>query len=151
MKPIDAEELKAAMLKFSNRTAATLPDITSIIQEIKQANKYRTRFLLTKGDALIPVQTEDIVWVGAESKRVFLMQKSGNKTTFPFSLDELQSQLNPADFFRINRSVIACRTAILKAELHFNGKIKIQLLNWTAEELFVSREKASDFKDWWGS
>jgi DNA-binding LytR/AlgR family response regulator len=151
LKPIDADELKASITKFKQRSSSQFPDISSIIQEINSNKNYRSRFLLTKGDSLIPIETSDIAWIIAEDKLVFLIQNSGNKSLFPFTLDELTTQLNPIDFFRINRSVIAHRNSIQKAELHFNGKIKIHLNPSTESEQFVSREKAASFKDWWGS
>jgi DNA-binding LytR/AlgR family response regulator len=151
LKPIDADELRLAISKFKERSSNVLPDLTQLLQGIQGTKKYRTRFLLTKGDALIPVEVAEIAFIVAEDKLVFLYQQSGVKSIFPFTLDELSAQLDPRFFFRVNRSIIAQRNAIQKAELHFNGKIKIHLLPTLETEQFVSREKAGAFKEWWGS
>ncbi len=150
LKPIDSIELQAAISKFNSRSIEQIPNIAALLSSFNQEIKYRSRFLLTKGDSLIPVNTNEIAWIIAEDKLVFLMQKSGVKSIFPYTLDDLQTQLNPQDFFRINRSVLAHRNCIHKAELHFNGKIKIQLNPSLETDLFVSREKATNFKNWWG-
>ena len=151
LKPIDVDELCLAISKFKERSSNVLPDLTQLLQGIQGTKNYRTRFLLTKGDALIPVEVAEIAYIIAEDKLVFLYQRSGVKSIFPFTLDELSSHLDPRFFFRVNRSIIAQRSAIQKAELHFNGKIKIHLLPNTEAEQFVSREKAGAFKEWWGS
>ena len=151
LKPIDVEELKGAIAKYKQQNSTTLPDFSQLLKGLQDSKNYRTRFLITKGDALIPVETTDIAYICAEDKLVFLHQRSGIKSVFPFTLDELNTQLDPSVFFRINRSIIAHRQSIAKAELHFNGKIKIHLQPSSETEQFVSREKASAFKDWWGS
>ncbi|MFN9324155.1 MAG: LytTR family DNA-binding domain-containing protein, partial [Flavobacteriales bacterium] len=63
-------------------------------------------------------------------------------------LDEIEAQLDPAHFFRLNRQCIACIECIAVVHQHFNGKLKVELRPATPMEVMVSREKARAFKDW---
>ncbi len=43
-----------------------------------------------------------------------------------FSLETLEEQLNPEEFFRINRQVIVNIQVINKIENYFGGKLKVR-------------------------
>ena len=65
------------------------------------------------------------------------------------TLDDLERQLDPRQFFRINRKFLARLKAIERIEPHFNGKLRLWLKHRPAEEeIFVSRERADAFKAW---
>lgn len=151
LKPINQEELEAALVKWKRvRADHVAPDWVSILQAASQPKKYRERFLITRGDKLIPVLTGDISVVFAEDKAVFLSTKQDNRQLISITVEEMSQQLNPADFFRANRSILVNRSAIISAELHFNGKIRLVLNVDSKTEIFVSRDRAAEFKDWWG-
>ena len=79
---------------------------------------------------------------------VFLHTKKGQKHIIDDSLDELEALLDPNVFFRINRTYIAPLASIEKIHSHFNGRLKIGLLNVDDNEIFVSRARATAFKKW---
>ena len=54
------------------------------------------------------------------------------------------------EFFRANRQFIVSPRSLEGIHHHFNGKLKINLKPLAAEEVYVSRERASDFKKWLG-
>ena len=152
LKPINTEELKNALKRFESRSnQAFSHDIKSLINNIQQEKSFRNRILITKADRLLPIGVQDIAWLAAEAKGLIMMMNSHEKHAINFTLDELQSQLNPQDFFRVNRSVIAHRNSIIQAALHFNGKIKLQIRPEIESEIMVSRDRAADFKLWFGS
>jgi DNA-binding LytR/AlgR family response regulator len=63
-------------------------------------------------------------------------------------LDELEGMVDPKLFFRLNRQYLSKLESIESITSYFNGKLKIQLSPSVAEEVLVSRERASDFKQW---
>jgi DNA-binding LytR/AlgR family response regulator len=65
-----------------------------------------------------------------------------------YTLEELESLVDPLRFFRLNRQFIAQITAIQKIHTYFNGKLIVELRPETAQEVLVSREKAPAFKAW---
>jgi DNA-binding LytR/AlgR family response regulator len=64
------------------------------------------------------------------------------------SLEELEGQLNPHEFFRLNRQFIASVGSIAAIHKFFNGKLKLQLKPPSEHEVIVSREKAKAFREW---
>ncbi|MGI9530983.1 LytR/AlgR family response regulator transcription factor [Lutimonas sp.] len=62
------------------------------------------------------------------------------------SLNVLQEKLDPAIFFRINRSQIINTQYIQEIHPHFNGKLQITLSS--GESLEVSSRQSAKFKNW---
>jgi two-component system, LytTR family, response regulator LytT len=54
-------------------------------------------------------------------------------------MEELEEQLDPILFFRLNRQYIVNINAIDKAYNHFNSKLKVAFLHYPLQEAFLSR------------
>lgn len=153
LKPIEPEGLLRALNK--HRRFATPPEalqLQTLLKQIAQAPTYRSHLLVNKGEELISLPCSDLAWFKAEDKMVQLCTKDNRRFWLNQSLDELQKALNPADFFRCNRALLVHRRAIAKVELHFHGKLKLELLPPAdqADGISVSRERAAQFKAWLG-
>lgn len=152
LKPIQQEEVNKAIQRWKARNSNSLAlDMQMLLSNIQNQKNYRSRILITKADKLIPISVTEIAWISADDKGLVLSTISNERHAINFTLDEIQSQLNPDLFFRVNRSIIAHRNSIVQAELHFNGKIKLQVHPTSGSEVMVSRDKANSFKSWWGS
>jgi two-component system, LytTR family, response regulator LytT len=150
LKPIDKTELKRALDKFKNRNHEKVQQqaINTAIASLFQAQKtFKERFLVKMGDRLIPVNASESNYFVYDNGYVFLYHKD-KKYPVDFSLDELEDLLDPKIFFRLNRKMIAQIGSISKITTHFNGKLKIDLVPPFTEDLYVSRERANDFKAW---
>lgn len=155
LKPIDKNELVQAFNKFDelqNSSSAEI-NISEIVKAFSKQQNYRTRFLVKQGQRLIPVETEQIAYFFAEDKLVFMVTDDGHKYVVDYTLEQLEGELNPEDFFRANRKIITSMPAVKDIHLSFNGKLKIYLKPdlKKGEEIFVSRERASEFKTWMGN
>jgi two-component system LytT family response regulator len=96
------------------------------------------------------VPVEAVAYFFSRNKLSFLKTHEGHEWMVDYNLDELDQMLDGRQFFRLNRQVIAGLRAVDKVHLYFNHKLKIQLLPPFEEEVFVSREKAGEFKAWLG-
>jgi two-component system LytT family response regulator len=67
-----------------------------------------------------------------------------------YTMDELEKMVDRRRFYRLNRQIISELRAIEKVHLYFNNKLKITLQPAFDEEVIVSREKATEFKSWFG-
>jgi two-component system, LytTR family, response regulator len=153
LKPIDKDELKAAFAKYRSlhRPQGNIDQVLSLFQNIAAGKgNYKSRFLIRQGERLITIPTDEVAYVRADDKVVFLHTKKGLKYIIDDSLDELDKVLDPTTFFRINRTYIAPLASIEKIHNHFNGRLKINLHNCTDDEIFVSRARAASFKNWLG-
>ena len=147
LKPIQKEELAIA-LKKTNLTASQ-SNIEQLLELINSKAKiYRKRFLLPAFDGFKTINTDDIAFVYFEYKSTRLMLKSGQEEVVSYSLDDLEDELNPDDFFRANRQFIVSVSSIERILNSFNGKLKVVLKAQPEKEVLVSKEKATKFKEW---
>jgi len=110
---------------------------------------HRSRFLLKQGGRFDVVETADVLYLCAEDKVVFLVTGPTRRHLVDDTLDDLERQLDPRQFFRLNRKFMARLEAIERIEPHFNGKLRLWLKHRPADaEIFVSRERAGAFKSW---
>jgi two-component system, LytTR family, response regulator LytT len=148
LKPIEKAELQKALLKFKHLKGTATIDMQQLLAMLKEEkSEYKERFLARVADRLVPIEVAHIHYFVAEDKLIYL-QTPTHKYPIDFTLDELENLLNPKHFFRLNRKVLGHLQSIQKIHNHLNGKLKITLTPNYAEELFVSREKASEFKAW---
>lgn len=149
VKPIDFIELKAAIDKYKKvRPLLSRDFIQAILEQSNQ--KYKNRFLIKIGDQLRHIECRDIAYLIFEDGLVMAVTRGKSALPMDYSLDHLEQLLNPTDFFRLNRKVIARIDAIGKINSYFNGRLKIELLPSVDEDIIVSRERVGKFKEWMG-
>ncbi|MDX2195792.1 MAG: LytTR family DNA-binding domain-containing protein [Cytophagales bacterium] len=151
LKPIDNDALKYAIDKFidiKNNYQSASYDIDKLISSLKIGKDYKSRFLVRIGDRLISLETHQIAYFKSEDKVTVAYSHEAKKYILDHTLDELEAQTDPIDYFRINRQYLAHYKSIGNINSYFNGKLKITLKPSTDDEVLVSREKASEFKNW---
>jgi DNA-binding LytR/AlgR family response regulator len=150
LKPIDKEELKTAFAKYrAMHAGANWKVLADTLKQVYTGKpNYKMRFLVKQGERLITVPIEEVAYLRADDKVVFLHTRKGDKYFIDDSLDELENMLDPAVFFRLNRTYIAPLDSIERINSHFNGRLKIGLRSSTDDDIFVSKARAGAFKDW---
>lgn len=153
LKPVDEDELVNALTKFKTlRSVSASPDLTQLLQVMQQFREspFKERFMISIGTKIRSIETGDIAYFYSEEKATFLMTKEGQFLPLESSLDQLGGQLNPSQFFRVNRQFLVARTAIQTIHTYSASKLKLDLLPPARQEVFVSIHRLSDFKDWLG-
>lgn len=152
LKPIDYDELVAALEKFKSLKANTGFNMNALLQLVQQPKEpsYKDRFMVTVGTKIYSIEVEDIAYFYSEEKATFLLTKAGQLLPLEFSLDGLENQLNPANFFRINRQYLVARKALKSIQIYSSTKIKLDLVPVPRKDIFVSVHKVPDFKNWLG-
>lgn len=157
LKPIDLESLTKAFQKyetlkstFNNKDTPniTLETMQKVIQSLHKPN-YKTRFVVKSGTQLHSVPVEEILYFYHEDKIVWLKRKDYKKFAVDFTLEQLDTMLDPTHFFRLNRQIITSFPAIKEVTTYSNSRLKIKLLD-NNEPAIVSRERVNDFKFWLG-
>ncbi len=150
LKPIEKEELAAALAKVKRVQPQLSGDDAGAILEMfrTQQKTYKSRFLLHYRETykIIPVDTIDYVYL--EHKIVHFRLLDGSVIAVPYTLEELEEQLDPQYFFRVNRQYILHINSIESIFKHFNEKLKIILKRDRKAEVIVSRIKMPQFKLW---
>ena len=109
---------------------------------------YKTRFLVRQGEQLMPLPVAEIAWFLSRHETVTLVAADGRRFVVDYTLEQLENLLDPVQFFRLNRQIIAQLPAVRRLHPHFNGKLLVELHPAPPEEILVSREKASAVKAW---
>lgn len=149
LKPFDLAELEEVLSKFNTYFNPAEKDIRSLAQALKQEKPdYRKRFLVYSGDKIRTVDVSDAAYFYADQKLVFLMDVHGKRHTVDQTLDKLENQLQPEQFFRINRQYIISYSAIDSMQAYSKGRVKIDLKPEAPKEAIVSIDRAGRFKLW---
>lgn len=154
LKPVRKEELNVAIDKFKSLRSTDTPhlDLNRILRSFKGSGLavYKQRFLVRQGQRLIPLEASQIAYFYTEDKVSFIKTFLDQRFVVDNSLDELEELLDPEMFYRANRQYIVSPKSLDAIHPHFNGKLKLNLKPTVADEVYVSREKAGDFKKWLG-
>lgn len=151
LKPINSEELAEAINKVRRRTLSDThgEDMRRLVEYMYRNNyRYRERFLLPNRDGYISVQVKNISHIALKERTTLIFLNDGASMNISYSLDELESQLNPDIFFRANRQYLLHIDSIRNVSNYFNSRLKIHMKKYPDTEIIVSRERASALKEW---
>jgi DNA-binding LytR/AlgR family response regulator len=150
LKPIDPDELERAIQKVkAQQNQAPGFDMNRLLHYFSPQN-YKDRFLVKIGQQLNFVPTTDIAFFRSTDGLTQAFTFAGKKHFVEHTLEELEKLLDPRQFFRISRGVMLSLNSIKTVHPHFNGRLKIDTNPNLSEEVYVSRERVSDFKAWLG-
>jgi two-component system LytT family response regulator len=117
----------------------------------RQLGAQRNRFLIETGERLLSLNVEEIAYFYTRENNVYAVTLQGQRYPIRLKMEQLEQELSEEQFFRANRQYLVQIKAVKVAHLHFNGKLKLELIPQAADEVLVSREKATSFKQWMGS
>ncbi|MFV8363409.1 LytR/AlgR family response regulator transcription factor [Flavobacterium sp. ZT3P35] len=157
LKPIDEDDLEAAVTKFKSllpKQELQTQNLTIDFEQIKKMltnpfeKTYKKRFTVKIGQHLKVISIEEIECFFSENKGTYLHTFDNRNYLLECTLELLEQELDPADFFRISRKFIIPLKAIKEIVVYSNSRLKVILPSYKDEEVIVSREKVSDFKTW---
>lgn len=105
-------------------------------------------FEVSKGASTIPIPTASIAYFFRDNETNYLRTMEGETIYVPQTLDEIESQLDKAMFFRANRQIILSYSAVQRYKVIAYGKIEVQLHPETREPIIVSQKRAPNFRKW---
>lgn len=153
LKPVNFQELSQALDKFKKyhtpQKSFSLADIQQLLNPlVEQKPNYKERFLVSSGSKIQTIPIDEIAYFYSEGKITFLVNRLGQKFPLDLSLDKLLEVLDPSKFFRINRKFIASLESISQIHKYSPTRLKLGLVPDPKQEVFVSIERYSQFKDW---
>lgn len=147
LKPFTKEQLEKSLNKLKQFGKPNQTGVKDLLDDI-QSKKPKQRFLISKGESLIPVNTSEIAYIFTEDKAVMIMTKDNKSYFINYSLDEVEHMVDEKQFFRLNRQIITHVDSIAKISNYFNGKLKVEVTPKFSSEIVISRAKAPVFKEW---
>lgn len=155
LKPIDEDDLVVAVSKFKSR----LPKQETLQLDFEQIKKmlsnpfdknFKKRFTVKISQHLKVILVEEIECFFSENKGTYIHTFDNRNFLIETTLELLEQDLDPAEFFRVSRKFIIPLKAIKEIVVHSNSRLKVILPSYKDEEVIVSREKVADFKNWIG-
>lgn len=153
LKPIDEDDLEIAINKFKSRNQS-LPTLSLDFDMIKQMlvnpveRTYKQRFTIKIGEHLKMISIDDVECFYSENKGTYLHTTDHRDYLVDTTLEQLETELNPKEFFRVSRKFIIPLKHIKDIVVYSNSRLKVILPSYKADEVIVSRERVNDFKEW---
>ncbi|MGN6297970.1 MAG: LytR/AlgR family response regulator transcription factor [Ginsengibacter sp.] len=153
LKPIKESELRVAIEKFKKTKQHQPISMLELLKKIEQLGNQRgnrSRFLIKQGQKMVSIDISEVAYFYSENKCTFMRTNQNQKYIIDLTLDELEKELAPQQFFRANRQYILSGKSIVSIHSWFNQKLKAEVNPPTEEHIIISRDKANAFKAWMG-
>lgn len=154
LKPIDDEELEIAVKKYKDMTSSKT-QISVDFEDIKRLlvnpieREYKKRFTVKVGGQHIKIiNADEIECFYSENKGTYAATADGRNYLLDLTLENLESELEPKNFFRVSRKFYVNVNFIKDIVSYTNSRLKLVLNKYNESEIIVSREKVKDFKLW---
>lgn len=153
LKPLKKDDLAFALNKYKSAFAKTKTQLNFMrMAHIlrSKTNDYKSRFLIKKGSRYVSIEAGDVAVIFRKGRSRFIKTFSGIEHNIDHHLDELETQLNPEQFFRVTRKVLVNIRSVEKVITSSEGRLKLLVTPAINEELIISRLRVADFKKWLG-
>ena len=150
LKPVNPLELQAALVKFRKLAAIAHHSETVSPEEVAVNESYKDRFLCTAGSRIFTFKVSEIAYFTIEERATFLRLFDGRHFAVEYSLEKLSQILDPGQFFRINRTLLISIDAIRDIHAISAGRLKLELNPALSQEVNVSPDRITGFKNWLG-
>jgi DNA-binding LytR/AlgR family response regulator len=152
LKPIKISELERALEKFKRWGRSDVMDYLERMMKMRPTDgaktEYITSLLVPVKDKLMPVNLDDVACIYSTDRKTQIYLKSGKMMLYNRSLDSLIGSLDPAKFFRANKQYIVARDCVKEIVVWFDSRLLVSMPIELPEPLFVSKNKAAEFKNW---
>lgn len=153
LKPVDEEELKAALHKYRQQTSAPLNDsLAMALQNATQMlarQNYKERYLVKVGEHLKMIPVHEVSYFYSMDKATFMRTVEGRNYTLDHTLEQIEAQCDPEQFYRISRKHLVNMACITDMLAFGTARLKLKMTGQEkGEEVVVSRERVKSFKKW---
>lgn len=155
LKPIEKEQLQAALEKYHNYSRQFLTERNSGIDYDELASviktektEFRKRFVIQSHESFFYLPVEQIAFFYTLQGITFAVTFEKKEYPVNFSLGSLFEQLDPGKFFKVNRQIIINIESIKRVHSYFSGKLKLETQPSHSEDIVIGKDKAADFKRW---
>jgi DNA-binding LytR/AlgR family response regulator len=151
LKPVKQDKLETALNKYEKLKKYFSKQLQQLLDTNEQQGSYKKRFLIKRGTDYISIKTEAIRYFFAAHKIVCLVDDRSQKFIIDQSLNDIEKQLDPSQFYRVNRKYIVHINAIRKIKSYPKSKLQLELEPMNNDEIIISQENVTSFKQWMGN
>lgn len=152
LKPVKQEKLEIALRKYDKLKQHFAANFQQLQQWHRHPSEmvYKKRFLVKRGLDYISVKAEEIAYFYAAHKLVCMVDNRNQKYILDQSLAEIEKQVDPSHFYRVNRKYLVHQNAIKKIKSYPKSKLQLELEPVISDDIIISQENVTAFKDWMG-
>ncbi len=149
LKPFLQDDLNFAISKFKKHRFSNASDIESFLKTYaSEKPQYKKRWMVHFANRIKSIKTEDIAFFEVINKGVFLRTFSNKSYDLNYSLEKIETKVDPDTFFRVNRKLLANIDAIEEIYSLSKSRIKLKLGPEPEEDALVSFKRTSEFRKW---
>jgi DNA-binding LytR/AlgR family response regulator len=142
LKPFSYPRFAEAMLNFAQLKHKLQQPV------VAAAPAYKKRFLLRKGQSLSILPVADILLIRATNGVLLATDKHNSVHILTeANLGDIEAQLDPSEFFRLNRSDILHISSILQVEPYNKESVAV-VLSCDKEPVISSKTRTALFRKW---
>jgi two-component system, LytTR family, response regulator LytT len=151
LKPLEEDMVERSLKKFDrfrklfagNTYADNLQKLV-----VQMDNPYKQSILIHYREKIIPVKVDEVSFIYAANGIVILHTVNENEYAVTYTVEQLETMLNPKQFFKANRQFIINRSVVDNIEHYFNRRLIVKTTCETPIKIIVGRLKAQDFLHW---
>jgi DNA-binding LytR/AlgR family response regulator len=148
LKPVKPEALADALAKFRRFSQSDVKMYLERLMELRPEARYPERMLLRLKDKLIPIAVENVAFVYTADRTTQVYMNDGMCYTSEKSMEQIASQLDPKQFMRVNKQFLLSRQSVKEITIWFDNRLRVSLTVATPEDVYISKNKSSEFKAW---
>ncbi len=145
LKPLEREALRRALEKFERLRRhfgkAQAQEAAGLMTRVP-----RQRVLVRYRAETRAMPLEEVAWFRADDRLTLAVDRSGREFVVDRTLSQLERELDPARFFRVNRAWLVQVSAVAGFRSAGRGRLALTLNPEPVREVVVSQEVASAFR-----
>jgi|WetSurMetagenome_2_1015567.scaffolds.fasta_scaffold00091_11 two-component system, LytTR family, response regulator LytT len=152
LKPYTFERINKAVMramKFIGSTEVSARDgrQSNVTDQRPEPADMHKKIPLYKGEKIIPTSPQDIIFARIEEGEISVRTIDGGYRT-KFSLNELETRLQPDGFVRVHRSALVNSDHVKEVIPWYNGSYKLVMNDRDRTEILVSRYNVKELKQY---
>ena len=152
LKPVEAERLATAVERVRKRMTAEKPrkdnDLEPLLQMLADRQGRREQLAIRIDERFLLVQTDEVVHASVEDDQIRVVTNSLSGTSNYRTLDELQTRLDPAVFWRVHRSHLVNINKIKEIVPWFSRNYILKMKDAKGTEIPVSRSQTRRLREY---
>lgn len=151
LKPVSDAALAQALAKAERLHARFSHDVRQWLarEAPPPVGPWRQRLVGRRGSAQFhAVPVAQVSHLVSLDKSTYAVAMDGGRYLIDQPLSELERELDPTRFFRVNRQLLLAAHSVRHYSPAGKGRLKVTIDAGDPGEVFVSQERAGDFKAW---
>jgi DNA-binding LytR/AlgR family response regulator len=148
LKPIELDAVARALEKFRKLSNSDIINYLSKLPQLISLGKYPEKLLIPVNDELVPVDVNRISYFYTTENCTRAVLSDNTNIGYKRPLDSIYASLDPTLFFRANKQFVIAKNSVKKITVWFDSRLLITLETDVPERVYISKNKAAQFKKW---